>query len=236
MLDDSFFEYIKLAKKLKPKVVIAENVKGLLLGNAKAYARRIKLEFEEAGYNVQLFLLNAANMGVPQRRERVFFVCLRKDLAKPLLYQKDMFTQVPKLELNFNEKEIPFKEIYDGKGKPITDYKLQAWKHRKPTDKGIADSKEHAGMKVSDFNHVYLFKDKVMPTITGKADHAMSLFDEPIKPSDTELRKGGTYPLDYKYNSSIGYLVGMSVPPVMTAQIAHEIYLQWFKTEGEQNG
>jgi len=50
-------------------------------------------------------------MGVPQRRERVFFICLRKDLAEPFLYQQDMFTEVPKLELNFNEPEIPFKDF-----------------------------------------------------------------------------------------------------------------------------
>ena len=44
--------------------------------------------------------------------KRVFFICLRKDLAEPFGYtQTDMFTQVPKLELNFNFKEVPFGEI-----------------------------------------------------------------------------------------------------------------------------
>ena len=84
-LDDLFFDYIKLAKKLQPKVVIAENVKGMLQGNAKAYVKKIKTDFEDAGYKVQLFLLNAASMGVPQKRERVFFICQRNDLNyKPL--------------------------------------------------------------------------------------------------------------------------------------------------------
>ena len=154
------------------------------------------------------------------------FIALRKDLAKPFLKSIDLFTVAPELNLAFNEPEIKFGEIYDGKGYPITDYKLQAWQHRKPTDKGIADSKEHAGMKVSNFNHVYLFKDKVMPTITAKAAHAMSLYDEPIKPSETELRLGGSYPLDYK-SDNIGYMIGMSVPPVAMASISEQIYLQW---------
>ena len=45
----------------------------------------------------------------PQRRKRVFWICLRKDLAFPSGYtQTDMFTQVPKLELNFNFEEVPF--------------------------------------------------------------------------------------------------------------------------------
>lgn len=226
VLDNLFFDFIDLAKELQPKVVVAENVKGLLQGDAKEYVRNIYRAFDEAGYYCQHWLLDASKMGVPQRRERVFFVCLRKDLADPFLKQVSLFDILPQLKLEFNEPEIPFKEIYDGKGKPITDYKKQAWEHRKPNDGGISDSKAHAGMKVSDFNHVYLKMDKVMPTITGKAEHAMSLFDEPIKPSQNELKKGGSYPMDYKYDN-IGYLVGMSVPPVMTAQIATEIYNQW---------
>ena len=88
-----------MASKLQPKVIIAENVKGMLQGNAKVYVKRIKYEFEQAGYKVQLFLLNAASMGVPQKRERVFFVCQRNDL------------NLPKLKLDFNEKVILFKDV-----------------------------------------------------------------------------------------------------------------------------
>ena len=90
-LDDLVFEYIDTIKLLQPKVALLENVKGLIIGNAKAYAKNMKIAFENAGYNVQVFLLNAASMGVPQKRERVFFIGLRKDF------------KLPKLELNFNE-------------------------------------------------------------------------------------------------------------------------------------
>jgi len=37
----------------------------------------------------------------------------------------------------------------------------------------------------------------------------------------------GSYPIDYKFNSDNVYMIGMSVPPVMTAQIASKIYEQW---------
>ena len=226
VLDTLFFDFIDLAKELKPKVVIAENVKGLLMGQAKEYVEKIYKAFDEAGYYCQHFLLNSAKMSVPQRRERVFFISLRKDLAKPFMKQKDLFNNKPKINLDFNEPGILFEEIYDGLGKPITEYKMKAFECRQPNDNGIADSKRHAGMKVSDYNCVYVKHDKVMPTITGKAEHAMLLYNEPIKPSDTELRKGGTYPMDYEF-SNIGYLIGMSVPPVMTAQVADRIYDQW---------
>ena len=91
ILDTLFFDFIDLAKKLQPKVVIAENVKGLLLGEAKNYVREIYREFDLAGYYVQHWLLDASKMGVPQRRERVFFIALRKDLANPffLVAKKD---------------------------------------------------------------------------------------------------------------------------------------------------
>jgi len=226
VLDTLFFDFIDLAQELQPKVVVAENVKGLLLGNAKEYVEKIYKAFDKAGYVCQHWLMNSSKMGVPQRRERVFFVCLRKDLVGQFMDQNDLFNKKPKLNLDFNEPPIPFADIYDGLGSPITEHKLKAWHHRQPNDNGIADSKKHTGMKVSDFNCVYLKHDKVMPTITGKAEHAMLLYNEPIKPSQTELRRGGTYPMDYKYDN-IGYLIGMSVPPVMTAQIADRIYEQW---------
>jgi len=48
--------------------------------------------------------------------------------------------------------------------------------------------------------------------------------------SDDEYKQIGTYPMDYNFKKiKPKYLIGMSVPPVMTAQIATEIYNQWFK-------
>lgn len=60
VLDTLFFDFIALAKALQPKVVIAENVKGLLMGNAIDYVRRIYKDFEDAGYYCQHFLLDAS--------------------------------------------------------------------------------------------------------------------------------------------------------------------------------
>lgn len=85
VLSDLFFDYLNLVKHLRPKVAIAENVKGMLFGNAKGYTKLIMTSFREMGYRPQLFLINAADCGVPQRRERVFFCALRNDLSgRPL--------------------------------------------------------------------------------------------------------------------------------------------------------
>lgn len=229
ILDTLFFDFIDLAKELQPKVVIAENVKGLMLGNAISYVRDIYREFDLAGYYVQHWLLNGSKMGLPQRRERVFFVALRKDLAAPFMEQVDMFTIMPKLKLEFNEPPIPFKEVADYEGEPISDYAKRAWDARKEGDANIAESKARVeGMKVSDMNTFYVYEDKVCQTLTSKGRHGSLLFSKPIRLSKNEFCKIGSYPLDYDFQANNwGYLIGMSVPPIMTAQIANEVYTQW---------
>ena len=62
VLDTLFFDFIDVVRKLRPKVVIAENVKGLLQGAAKKYVQRIHMEFEDAGYTCQHFLLDAQSI------------------------------------------------------------------------------------------------------------------------------------------------------------------------------
>lgn len=229
VLDTLFFDFLDLANELQPKIIIAENVKGILLGRAKEYSKRIVKRYEEIGYKVQNFTLNAARMGVPQRRERVFFIGIRNDLAEQLPQNpSSLFNTFPLLDLVFFEDLIPFGEISDEKGRCITEHKKKAWKHRKIGDRSIADSKSHAGMKVSNMNCQYFYKNKVAPTITAKGYHDTVLFDKPLYVSDEDLKKISTYPIDYDFiNNQVGYLCGMSVPPVMTAQISHRIYSQW---------
>lgn len=79
--DDLFYEYARLVRDLQPKVFVAENVSGLVKGVAKGYFRAILAALQEAGYVVSARLLNAAQLGVPQARQRVIFVGVRKDLG-----------------------------------------------------------------------------------------------------------------------------------------------------------
>ena len=228
VLDTLFFDFIDLANELKPKVVVAENVKGLLLGEAKKYVIKIYEAFDKAGYTCQHFLLDASDMGVPQRRERVFFIALRKDLAPKFMESVDMFTQLPKLELNFNLKKILFKELADYKGKDITEHSLKAWENRIYGDDSIADSKQRTpNMKVSDYNSKYVYDDKVCKTLPSKCEWFL-LYSKPIRLSKNEIIKIGSFPLDYNFlKVKPGYLIGMSVPPLMTGKIAEQIYKQW---------
>ena len=112
-----FFEMCRILRDKKPKCFIAENVKGILSANEKNAFPLIIKEFEDSGYNVSYKLLNAVNFGVPQKRERVIIVGIRKDLGKTF-----SFDNLPK-EGDFPittlsqviEKEVPEKYFFSQK-------------------------------------------------------------------------------------------------------------------------
>lgn len=75
-----FYEYIRILKDKKPKFFLAENVKGMMAKRHTEAVENIVSQFEDAGYDVFIHLLNASDYGVPQDRKRVFYVGFRKDL------------------------------------------------------------------------------------------------------------------------------------------------------------
>lgn len=80
--DDLFNEYIRLVRELQPRVFIAENVQGLVRGVAKGIFQNILKQLRESGYEVRAQILDACRLGVPQSRQRIFFVGVRNDMAQ----------------------------------------------------------------------------------------------------------------------------------------------------------
>lgn len=216
-LDDLFFYFISIAQRLQPKVVIAENVSGLLKGNAKGYVNEIFKAFDDAGYKTQLFLLNAAFMGVPQKRERCFFIAHRKDL------------EYPKLHLNFQEKPILFGEVRTNQGRPSRDGTYQdLLKYRIKTDKSIADISKRLRGRESGFGNAILHDDEVAYTLISGGNTYR--YCDAMCVSDGDCCGIQTFPQDYDFlDQTAKYICGMSVPPVMMAQVASEVYNQWLK-------
>lgn len=234
ILDTLFFDYVELAKKLQPKIVVAENVKGILYGNAKEYARNILKAYNDAGYQVKYFVLDASKMGVPQRRERVFFIGIRKDLAEKLPKPNNLlFADFPKLNMTFNEKEIPFLKIKTATGilPNWTEHDQYIWEHRMQGDRKYSDVLKRIENRDSNFNAAFVYNNRAVSTILSSEGSKMTLFDEPRKMSTTEMIRAQSFPLDYDFGSKkprdIQYVLGMSVPPVMMAQIAERIYNEW---------
>ena len=102
-----FFEMCRILKERQPKCFIAENVKGILTANKKSAFPLIMKEFEDSGYNVQYRILNSANYGVPQKRERVIIVGFRKDL--------EMEFSFPDTKIRNEDDFIPLKDVIEKK-------------------------------------------------------------------------------------------------------------------------
>jgi DNA (cytosine-5)-methyltransferase 1 len=228
VLDTLFFDFIDLAKKLQPKVVVAENVEGLLMGEAIGYVRNIYREFDLAGYYCQHWLLNASDMNIPQRRKRVFFVALRKDLATPFLKQMDLFTVAPELILEWKYKKITYAEIEDttDTSETLTATQKMHWLN---TPSGNSFSAYHE--KGHWFNSYRIAPNEVCPTVlAGTGNAGIYHYEHPRKLNTLEYCRASTYPTDYDFElNKPKYLMGMSVPPTMVAQIADEIFVQWLK-------
>jgi DNA (cytosine-5)-methyltransferase 1 len=133
------------------------------------------------------------------------------------------------LKFNFDEKPIIFSEI--SKHNPQGNYKeivpscIELWKK---TEQGEGLNTVTVS-KNSFFSKRKMSDTKVCNTLTAHCSVDCMHSTEKRCLNDDELKMIGSYPMDYIFNNiDSGYLIGMSVPPVMTAQIAHQIYLQWF--------
>ena len=102
-----FFEMCRILRERQPKCFIAENVKGILTANKKSAFPLILKEFEESGYDVQYRILNSANYGVPQKRERVIIVGFRKDLNIDFSF--------PDVEIEDENNFAPIKKVIEKK-------------------------------------------------------------------------------------------------------------------------
>lgn len=225
ILDTLFFDFIDLGKKLQPKIVIAENVKGLMIWNAQDYMNKIIIAFNEAWYKVDYKLLNWASMWVPQRRERVFFYAIRNDLVNKV-GTIDLFWDLPKLNLEFNQKKITYKEIEspyrEEKWYHIPEWVLPYWEKIQPW-RSCSD----VHPKWHFFQELKLSPDEVLPTLRAGSNSYYHYKDK-RRLFDEEILKWWSFPLDYDLNwSKAIYIVGMSVPPLMTYWIANEVYKQW---------
>lgn len=110
-IEDLFEEYIRLLNGLQPKTFVAENVSGMVKGKAIGYFKYYIQEMKNCGYNVEARLLNAKWLGVPQARERVIFIGVRKDLnlspvfPKPLPYYYTLSDAFKNLNNNKEEEQ-----------------------------------------------------------------------------------------------------------------------------------
>lgn len=223
ILDELFFDYLDLVERLKPKVTIAENVKGLIKGNAKWYVKLIYERYKEIGYTPQLFLINSADCGVPQIRERVFFCAIRNDLFKQKLILNPTEKWVSCGEATNDIQDLTDEEIERTK---ISEKANKLWKL---TKNGSTFGKTNLILtgKETSFNTKKL--DDKKPSNTLQGNDCILHWNQPRKLTLREWIRLGTFPDDYKFkNPKIGkYMIGMSVPPKMMQYVSGEVIKQW---------
>jgi DNA (cytosine-5)-methyltransferase 1 len=216
-LDDLFLHFVALASRLRPRVVVAENVKGLIQGKARGYVIEILKAFVDAGYRPQLYLLNAARMGVPQARERSFFIATRADL------------DLPPVQLAYSEPVSTVREAFAGLEErtytpagPVVSTILA----RVRPGRTLADAHPRGSM----YTHRKLHPDRPAPTVTATC--CLYRWDEPRRIHPDEAARLQTFPEDYDpQDSDLRYVCGMSVPPFMMQRLALELGRQLFGIE-----
>lgn len=220
-LDDLVFVYCETILKLRPKVAILENVPGIIAGMAKSYAIGIYDILSSNGYQVQIFRLNSATMGVPQSRERIFFIARRKDL------------KLSDLKLSFNEMPVQFGNIVELNAaikKPLQPSIAARWLFVEKGDECLkyADMKYRGLDKPKSFFSTSIYYNDSVPMTLTSGGNCL-YYEESRHLSDLELIKMSSFPIDYDFAGlDVRYVCGMSVPPLMTARITSQIIDQWF--------
>ena len=159
-IEDLTFEQIRLVSELKPKVVVCENVKGLTHEYAREYLTKMISEFEKQGYITDFQVMNAWQFGVPQKRERVFIVSVREDVAE----------KVGIMFLNFKSMVYPGP---DDENKPVME---DAIRDIQDDPKNIAEAKElRDSMKKGA-------KYKWLKRLPKNPDRVVSVGDDVVKP------------------------------------------------------
>lgn len=207
-------ELLRVIIDKKPKYFLAENVKGLLSLNKGEVFSMILKDFFEAGYNVVYKVLNSANYGVPQKRERVIIVGVRKDL--PFLFEFP--------------KETHSETGFDGKMKWVSVEDALAIY---PDPDGPNDVPNHTYSKYKlNFNgyigHRPLNPKKPAPTVTARGDNkgGVVILPHPNNQRRMTCRELATiqsFPSDFIFcgnSSSIYRQIGNAVPVKMAYHIA----------------
>ena len=157
-----FYNALDKIKQIKPKYLIMENVKGLLSGAAYEDFKYMFIELERNGYFNYAKVLNTKDYGIPQNRERVFIVSIRKDLydqGKRFEFPKGM-----KLEKRlFDMLEDEADEKYFLSQKMINAFLLnEDWASRfqlkKETDIANCIDTKEGGRRTNNFFGYYYLK------------------------------------------------------------------------------
>ena len=212
-------EYLRVLKAKKPKVFLAENVRGILSLDSGEVINMIINDFTEAGYNVQYKLMNAADYGVPQKRMRVIIVGVRDDIQGTFKYPKPTHSKYP------NDDLLPWitmrealKDIPDPDSPNASDVPNNVYSHYKVAPRNFT------GHRLSD-------GEQPSPTILARGNGgggvcAIPHYNGKRRLSVRESASIQSFPLNFKFYGSMGSCyrqIGNAVPAKLANALAVEI-------------
>ncbi|PKE39172.1 DNA cytosine methyltransferase [Macrococcoides caseolyticum] len=252
-LDDensfTLFEYFRALEEIKPKVFLFENVAGFTFKPHKPALDALIKTAKDLGYNMTYRVLNAADYGVPQMRERFIAVGVRKDLDKSFIFPESTHYNPEKADLfDSNGNKKPWITCAEAIGD--LDYDL-------PEDEKMqAGSKDKELLKLipPGENYLYLTEKRGYPDpkFEWRSRYWSFLLKlSPEKPSWTiqasfsnnqgpfhwknrflrisEIKRLQTFPDDYNFQGdfkSQWRQIGNAVPPKLIEVLAKEIQRQ----------
>lgn len=207
-------EIVRFLSEKHPKYFICENVKGLLTLQKGAIIQKIVREFSECGYNIQYKLIKAVEYGIPQRRERVIIVGIRKDLGITYTFPDSIYTK---------DNAIPLRAVIDR-----LDIEEQKYYFSQKAVQGVKNAKNNMKRGLwQDLNAPCLTLTSHLAKVSMNSRDPILLVD-----SEKELYRRFTpreaariqsFPDTFKLHSSEAKSykqIGNAIPPVMMWYIA----------------
>lgn len=213
-----YLQFLRILRAKQPLFFVAENVRGILsLEKGQAIAR-IKKDFEDSGYHVDYRVLNAADFGVPQMRQRVFIIGTRKNLPESCRYVYPSPTHSKNGDL-LNSKWVSISESLQGIPEPDNDTNLlnHVYSKYKVTNRNFT------GHRKTD-------PDRPSPTILarGNGKGGVCAIQHPNNHRRLSVRESAiiqSFPLDFQFFGKLGSMyrqIGNAVPVLLARRIAEQ--------------
>jgi DNA (cytosine-5)-methyltransferase 1 len=211
--------FVKAVQYGKPKIFVAENVKGLLTANKGAAVKTITEDFARIGYKVSVDLYNFADYGVPQIRQRIFIVGVRNDLNWE--FSKPVPTHDKKNYVSSGKALVGVKKVKHNNEHQNIAEKTIKMLNLIPEGGNFSDiPKNHPLYVKGMISHVYRRLDRKKPSTTIIAGGGGGTwgyhFEEPRPLTNRERARLFCYPDDFIFEGTITEVrkqIGNSVPP-----------------------
>jgi DNA (cytosine-5)-methyltransferase 1 len=242
-----YLEFFRTVEIVKPKFFVIENVRGLVSANKGAFVNDIIERFGNLGYNVEYKVLNASDYGVPQNRQRVFFVGLKNQ--KFIFPEKfeykistiDAISDITKTD----EKEIQeyscsalndFQKMMRKKSKHLKNHEVTI--HNEQTtgvislvpDGGNIKSLPPKYWEIRKYNKAFQRMNSKLPSNTIDTGHRNYFhYCENRIPTARESARIQSFPDNFEFLGTKGSQykqVGNAVPPNLAFAIANALYKQ----------